>query len=194
MKILFTSILFLLFAVTCFSQIDYGVRLGLNFNPKSSVNVSNIPSVESSYENSAGFNAGFFLKSKLPFIGFFIQPELLYNYKKIPLNLDNTNADITQQSLHVPILFGQKILLFNWYLGPVLFVNLSSKSNFNNMDLSNDYKRINASGLIGVGVEVWKFMVDVRCQLGFSKFKSTIGNFNVDQSDNFLNLSIAYKF
>ena len=205
-KLLLVGAMVLLFSLESFSQVSYGLRAGLDYNLKSDI-VDKAKEVD--IKSNAGYHFGGFLRVKVPIVGIFVMPEVLYRYKKTPLKIDNATSDITHHKLEIPMLLGMKFIkIINLYLGPVASINLSSKTEFkdatNAVDFKNDPKRI--SFLIGTGLELWKFMVDVRYQVGFAKNETTIStvqsttNTNpipaviVNEKDSFVSFSVAYKF
>ena len=66
----------LAFSQTSKAQIDFGVKAGLNYNSESIQSVSE--DVFTGAESKTGYHAGIWLRFKLPIIGFYLRPELIY--------------------------------------------------------------------------------------------------------------------
>ena len=69
------------FSQTSTAQLDFGVKAGLNYNSESIQSVSE--DVFTGAESKTGYHAGIWLRFKLPIIGFYLRPELVYT------NLEN---------------------------------------------------------------------------------------------------------
>ena len=63
------------------AQLDFGVKGGLNYNSNSIKEVQS--DVFSGAKSKTGYHAGAWLRFKLPIIGFYVRPELVYT------NLEN---------------------------------------------------------------------------------------------------------
>ena len=63
------------------AQINFGVKGGLNYNSNSIKGVSK--DVFSGAKSKTGYHAGVWLRLKLPVVGFYVRPELVYT------NLEN---------------------------------------------------------------------------------------------------------
>ena len=69
------------FSQTSTAQLDFGVKAGLNYNSESIQETGQ--DLFEGAESKTGYHAGIWLRFKLPVVGFYIRPELVYT------NLEN---------------------------------------------------------------------------------------------------------
>ncbi|WP_347174329.1 porin family protein [Polaribacter uvawellassae] len=165
------------------AQINFGIKGGINYNSNSFSDVKD--DVFSGAESKTGYHAGIWLRFKVPVIGLYIRPELVYT------NLEN-NVNFTQivggnavgqiktsynfQKIDIPVLVGKKIFgIGNVYIGPSFQYILSSDFGF------SDLKEVNSDGFtlglqFGGGVELGKLGLDVRWERAFSGIETTFLN------------------
>ena len=145
-KILFFA-LFLCFSISGFSQVDFGVKAGLNFS-----NIHfNLKGA--SPEGAVGFNLGTFVDFELN-RSFHLQPEILYSKEGI--------KDGSVNYLNVPV-------TLKWYFfegihvnaGPQLGILVDAEGG------TDGLKTTNFSTVFGLGYETpGGFMIDTRYALG----------------------------
>ena len=85
------------------SQIDFGIKAGVNynadsFNAKSITNVSN-DITGTNAKSKTGFHAGIWTRFKLPIVGLYIRPELVYTSLKSETSLLGQQADFDFQKI-----------------------------------------------------------------------------------------------
>ena len=186
-KALFTAVLLLGFSLSN-AQFHLGVMAGYN----SSLTLSNIGDVTNGTYNltSVGnemwndFHAGLFARIPLG-KAVYLEPEVLYAIQK--KNYQITIKDAVSNSVtldkfanistvDVPILLGVKLLdlkvvNLRAFAGPLLKFNASSinpisftdpNNQFNTSQLVNDVKAANIGLVVGAGVDVLMFAVDLR--------------------------------
>ncbi|MEI6456180.1 MAG: porin family protein, partial [bacterium] len=171
MKKLFLISVFFLTACYSFAEFTIGIKAGYNAS-KLSINPDTITS-----NFKSGFNAGIFIRfgKKL-----YIQPELYYTSQGgvFTSNFDNWKQNIKLGSLDVPVLVGFKIinndnLNLRILAGPMasFIVNKTISEEFDSEGpiTSADINSVNWAIQAGAGVDVWKFTLDVRYQVGLSK-------------------------
>ena len=203
--------LFLFCLVTtppCKAQVDksrqYGIIAGLNLTSLyTSDAVSNL---------NAGFNAGGFIR--LPITNFFaIEPELYVSTKGSSMSYNSllingtANFNLTYIEMPVVAIFNMTNLV-NLQVGPYVSYLIDGKvKNVANVTLFNfeqnlnvnDYNRLDAGIIIGVGLDVRSITMGMRYNLGLIKVgkpQQLLGsNYNIPNAMNgVLNFYIAIGF
>ena len=186
------------------AQVNYGIKGGLNFNASElSTDSDNLDS-----DDSSGYHAGVWLRFKVPVVGIYVRPEVVYtslsSEYSIPL-IDQT-AKFNLNRIDVPVLLGMKFIgVGNFFIGPSFQYVLDSDFSVAGIDLEQDDAKedINVGFQIGLGIEFWKLGIDVRYESAFSKAESAyndsaeealINNFKIDNQPNQFVLGLSYKF
>lgn len=168
------------------AQIHFGIKGGINYNSDSFKEVSD-DIINGNADSRTGYHAGVWLRFKLPMIGWYIRPELVYTSLKSEVDL-RTSATTSQivaydfQKLDIPVLLGKKFLKIAYlHVGPSFQYILDG-------DLSYDaVSNLKADGFtvgmqLGGGIEIGKFGIDLRWERAFSdvesEFISDIGGAN----------------
>ena len=197
-KIIF--ILVLVFAsFQSYSQIHVGVKAGVNYNSNSFKDVTN--DVLDGAQNLSGYHAGLWLRFKIPVIGLYLRPEIVYTQLNddVPFGAVNpVNTDFSLKTIDIPVLLGTKILKFaNVYAGPSFRYVVDSDFGLNSISgiTSDDF----TVGLqFGAGVEFGKLGIDVRWERAFNDIETTAVNsgnqFNFDTRINQIILGLSYRF
>ena len=191
-KILFIAVLFVTYNVAN-AQVAYGVKAGFNYNFADVEKSSNLDSFNP--ENKAGFNVGAFLRVKIPILGVYVQGEPTYTKLNTGITLDGKPTTLSTNRFDLPVLGGIKMLgLLRLYAGPVFSWNLGSDVDLNSYKVVVEDKS-SVGGQVGVGVELWKILLDARYEFGVGHDLSVSG-----LADDFTNkgsqiiLGVAYKF
>lgn len=179
------------------AQIQFGVKGGINYN-SNSIQESG-QDVFDGAKSKTGYHAGIWLRFKIPAIGLYLRPELVYT------NLENevfykTASKSTAynfQKLDIPVLLGKKIFgIGNVYIGPSFQYILDS--DFNIGDISN----VDADGFtvglqFGGGVEFGRLGIDVRWERAFSDVESSfvgnLGSVSYDTRINQIIFGLSYR-
>lgn len=170
----FLLLLFLMAGLQGFSQIQFGVKAGVNYNSDSFKNVTN--DVLNGAESRTGYHAGIWFRGKLPIIGLYLRPELVYTELKNNVVYDNSVAqrgtDFTFRKIDIPVLLGKKIFnVGNVFIGPSFQYVLAS--DFGLGDLREVRTDDFSVGLqFGGGIELGKLGLDVRWERAFSDTES----------------------
>ncbi|MCK5781746.1 MAG: outer membrane beta-barrel protein [Flavobacteriales bacterium] len=189
-KILLIAIMFVSYNVAN-AQIAYGIKAGLNYN------MADVSTKIEDYspENKAGFNVGAFLRVKIPIIGLYAQVEPTYTKLNTGLKSGSESTTLSTNRFDLPVLAGIKMLgLVRLYAGPVFSWNLGSDIDLEDYKVVIDDKS-SVGGQVGVGVELWKILLDVRYEFGVGHDMSIKG-----LAEDFTNqgsqviLGVAYKF
>ena len=198
-------------SLTSNAQIDFGLKGGLNFNSSTIEKVSSVVTsgVENAsiddVENKSGFHVGIWARFKIPVIGLYVRPELIYpqlknnfKYKNDITTVVPPSSAFNFQKIDIPVLIGKKFFgVGNVFIGPSFQYILSSDFGLENI------KNIESEGFsaglqFGGGVELGKFGVDVRWERSFSDFETSF--IDVDETIRFdtrvnqIILGISYRF
>ena len=205
-KIIF--IVFLLIGGIQFSQsqIAGGIKGGINYNSDSFNDVKG--DVLKGAESKTGFHAGAWLRFKIPVIGLYLRPEVVYTqlsndvvYKQSSNNsLPDVSATYKFQKIDIPVLIGKRFFrVAHVFAGPSFQYILDS--DFDIKQLKNiDSKGFSVGLQFGAGVEFGKLGFDVRWERALSdtetKFvnKSSNTDLNFDTRVNQIIIGLSYKF
>jgi hypothetical protein len=148
-----------------------------------------------------GFHVGAFARLKLS--SFYIQPELLFTSAGGTIDLDDpTQEDIkvNYNRIDVPILVGLKASAFRVNVGPVATFNIDSKNKSANEvgdEIKNRYKTATLGLQAGVGVDISKFIIDLKYETGLGSMCKDITvagtSYSFDQRSQQIILSVGYK-
>ena len=180
------------------AQIAFGVKGGLNYNSNSIKETST--DVFSGAKSKTGYHAGIWLRLKVPVLGLYLRPELVYTNLENEVFYKTTGAktDYSFQKIDIPVLLGKKIFgIGNVYIGPSFQYILSSDFSI------NDITNVDADGFtvglqFGGGVEIGKLGIDVRWERGFSGIESTFArtsglDVNFDTRINQIIIGLSYR-
>jgi len=136
-----------------------------------------------------GVHVGFFAQFKGP--KFFVQPEVLYNASKVDYKLDDI-GDIgivkdlvteTYQSLDIPVNMGLRLGPLRFQGGPVAHVFIGSDSELNDIaSYDPDFDKLTFGWQAGLGIDIWKFIIDLKYEGNFSQWGSHFNFFGRDYS------------
>ena len=188
------------------SQIQFGIKGGVNYNSKSISNVSN--DILSGAKSKTGFHAGIWLRGKIPIIGLFIQPELVYTQLSneviyLPKSTNPTTTSYEFRKIDIPILLGKKVFgVGRIFAGPSFQYVLDGDFSL------SDIKDVKSDGFtlgmqLGAGVDLGKLGLDIRWERGFSDTESSftrniVGNIanktTFDTRVNQIIVGLSYKF
>ena len=172
----------LAFSQTSKAQIDFGVKAGLNYNSESIQSVSE--DVFTGAESKTGYHAGIWLRIKVPVVGLYIRPELVYTNLKsevlyTPKNITAYNTTYNFQKIDIPVLLGKKFFgVGNVFIGPSFQYIFSS--DFSADSISDiDTKGFTVGLQFGGGIELGKLGIDVRWERGFNTIESNFIDNNI---------------
>ncbi len=205
-KIILSLILILAFST---GGVTYG-QLNLKIGPKVGFNASqlhtNIDSISSQFKS--GFQFGIFVRMGKKV---YLQPELYYTtqggvFESSSTSVKQWEQNIKLGSLDVPVLIGasfvnSKLLNVRILAGPVASFIVNKKITDSGVigPITNaDIKNVNWYIQAGAGVDIWKFTLDFRYQIGLNKIISDV-NFqnktvNFNTSNNVWVVSLGFKF
>jgi len=187
-KVLLTLVLVVASIQYSNAQISYGLKTGLNIdlNGQASeyIKLPNGLSIESA-SNNGGYHFGAWFRVKVPLIGLYVRPEVIYTslssehtIRATTSILDDVDALVGKKStsinyslnkIDIPVLLGLKFLAVgNIFVGPnIQYLTKSEiKSDFYNNETIDE--AISFGLIIGAGIEFWKLGIDARFETGFA--------------------------
>lgn len=202
------------------AQLSFGLKAGINndLNGQASKYIT-LPEGYSidSKSNNGGYHAGLWMRVKLPIIGFYVRPEIMYTDLKSEYTFNtpdmglitatSTPINYSLQKIDVPVLLGLKFLgVGNVFLGPNVQYILKSDLNADQVGFSDSSikEKMSVGMVLGAGIEFWKLGLDARFETGFTTPPSTditditnienIANSLSSQKPNQLIIGLSYKF
>ena len=180
------------------AQLQFGVKAGVNYNNNGELTLSGV--VNNTIEGAdakSGYHLGIWFRGKLPIIGIYIRPEIIYTQVKNEYLYKTIQTSYDFQKIDVPILLGKKIFGFaNVFIGPSFQYILSSDFGISNIDqISLD--KFSVGMQTGFGIEIGKIGIDVRWERGLSNTEATyVDNstkLNIDNRTNQIILGLSYR-
>ncbi|AUC14871.1 hypothetical protein BTO06_06845 [Tenacibaculum sp. SZ-18] len=194
----------LIFGVTQLAdaQIHFGIKGGINYNSDSFIDsADNI--INGNAEGRTGYHAGIWLRFKLPVVGLYIRPELVYTSLKS--EVDFRTATSSQkvgydfQKIDIPVLLGKKFFKIAYvHIGPSFQYLLDGDLDIDAVsNLKSDGFTLGMQ--LGGGIELGKFGIDARWERGFSDIESNFisnvaGTQNFDTRVNQIIFGLSYRF
>lgn len=170
------------FSQTSTAQVGFGLKGGVNYNSESITNSSE--DVFTGTESKTGYHAGIWLRIKVPVVGLYIRPELVYTNLKsevlyTPKNITAYNTAYNFQKIDIPVLLGKKFFgVGNVFIGPSFQYIFSS--DFSADSISDiDTKGFTVGLQFGGGIELGKLGIDVRWERGFNTIESNFIDNNI---------------
>ena len=192
------------FSQTSTAQINFGLKAGLNYNSESIQSVSE--DVFTGAESKTGYHAGVWLRFKLPIIGFYLRPEIVYTnlenelLYKIRETAPSQTTSYNFQKIDIPVLIGKKFFgIGNVFAGPSFQYILNSGFSLNDIaDVDTDGFSVGLQ--FGAGIELGNLGIDVRWERGLNTIESTFLNVSTNTNVTFdtrvnqIIIGLSYKF
>jgi len=209
-KVIFT-LCFVLGALASQAQIDFGIKAGLNYN-SDSFNKEALTSVytdlsEGDAKSKTGYHAGIWTRFKVPVLGVYLRPELVYTALKSEISGGDVTGEYGFQKIDIPVLIGKRFLkVAHVYAGPSFQYIIDGEWDFDGLDSTIDDVETAVDGLtagiqLGAGVELGNIGLDVRWERGFSDVESTLlsgtaadNDIDFDTRVNQIIVSLSLKF
>ena len=202
-KILFACCLLTLVTKNSQAQLQFGLKGGVNYNSDSFESVSN--DVLNGAKTKTGIHTGLWLRAKLPVIGLYIRPEIVYTELNNSVNYESPfsapkTTDFKFRKIDVPVLIGKKFLgIGNVFAGPSFQYILSSDFELNDLrEVSTESFSLGIQ--LGAGIELGRLGIDLRWERGLSKTETVFvdntifdSNFNFDKRVSQIIFGISYK-
>jgi len=185
-------------AETMFGQFSVGIKVGYSASKLS----TNMDTISSKFKSGFQFGAFVRIGKKI-----YVQPELYYSsqggvFSNNLNDLKHWSQTVKIGSLDVPVLVGFKLFdikLVNIRIlaGPVAsFVvnkSISEGGTSTGPLTSGNFKSVNWSIQAGAGVDLWKFTLDLRYQIGLNQLLKEVGNYKFDSRNNAWVVSLGFK-
>ena len=182
-------IICILFSITLNAQTDFsfGPKIGYKSNDY------NFP-LGVSLKNRGNLTLGAY--GRFMFNNLVIQPELMYNYITIDYYKCTGPVTITKNhSLALPVYLGYQFINrdnFNMRAtaGPIVHFNIDYF--IESMYQQLNYRFMNLGAALNLGVDIYRFTIDLGYSLGFTNVFHNIDNPNIRQ--NSLTFTVGYRF
>ena len=128
-----------------------------------------------------GYQFGAFMRFKVPVVGLYVQPEVLFSKSESTLSVNNQDVNFEFNTIDVPIMFGGKFGPLRLNAGPSLrFLTDASRDDVAG-DIKDNYKNTTVGYQAGIGVDLLKFVFDVKYEGSLGEFGEsvTVGNTTV---------------
>lgn len=191
-KLILTTVIALI-AFNLFAQVKFGVRAGF------AAGLEEVKEVELGNGDKLGLTdikggIHFGVVSQIQINKFFIQPEVLFNSNSAEFTLSSIKTSEGRDSMlserynniDIPLMMGYKTGSLRLQAGPVGHVFVSNKSELLNKEGFNEaFADISYGYQAGIGLDIWKLMIDVKYEGNFTDFDEHIqfDNMNVELSD-----------
>ncbi len=197
MKKLILTLALVVVTVGASAQVTLGPRIALtSTNLDLREEVANVQSGDAEF----GFQYGLFARVKVPIIGLYIQPELLFSKAESSITSGAQNVDLSFNRIDVPIMIGGKIGPLRINAGPSLSFLTSAESDVAGLvtDIKDNYSSTNVGFQAGIGVDILKFAIDLKYEGSLSeRFGDAItvaGNsFATDERPSQIVLAVGFK-
>jgi len=181
---------------------QFGIRgdvSSYNVHYQDFTNANNVSIASSS---DLGMHLGFY--SRIQLLGFYIQPELLYTRTGSQLTTTtaatSTTSDLRFQRLDVPVLLGKQFFgILRVNTGPVFSSLIRADLTESNIkdNITDAYNNNTVGFQVGVGLDVWKLLLDLKYEGSLGKFGESIStggqSFTTDARPSQWLLSVGYR-
>jgi hypothetical protein len=193
-------ILILCVAFTCSqtltAQKDFGIKGGVNYNNNGDATFSSTEDdVIQGAESKSGFHAGVWFRGKIPIIGLYIRPELVYTQVKSEyMDSESNSSNYEFSKIDVPILLGKNFLGFaTAFVGPSFQYILNDNFEFSEVT-TDDFDKFSVGLQMGFGIELGNLGIDVRWERGLSKTEAKFSNgITADNRTNQIIFGLSYQ-
>ena len=165
-----------------FSQIEFGIKAGLNSTDYTKEGISIITNGQENFNlfvQEANYGVHFGLYSRISLFGIFIEPSALFNSSSVTYRIEDFSEDGISHlfknerynALDIPVVAGFKFLIFRVYAGPVAHLHINSSSEFFDLDgYEQRFKEATYGFQAGVGLDLYKIRIQLSVEGNLSKF------------------------
>lgn len=179
------------------AQLDFGLKGGINYNSNSIKETGQ--DVFDGAKSKTGYHAGIWLRLKIPVVGLYVRPELVYTNLENEVLYKTTGSTTSYnfQKIDIPVLLGKKVFgIGNVFVGPSFQYLLSSDFSLNDIgDVKGDGFTVGLQ--FGGGIEIGNLGLDIRVERGFNGIESTFlngtTNIDFDTRVNQVIIGLSYK-
>ena len=194
-----------LLIVCLLMTIGFGASAQFSLGPRVTLTSTNLDLREEVANVKAGdaefgFQYGLFMRLKVPVVGLYVQPELLFSKTESTITSGAQNVDLSFNRVDVPVMIGGKIGPLRLNAGPAFSFLTSAESDVAGTvsDIKNNYSSTTVGFQAGIGVDILKFVIDLKYEGSLSqKFGDAItvsGNsFATDERPSQIVLGIGFK-
>jgi hypothetical protein len=189
-----------------FAQLSFGIRAGVS---SSSIKMNDVKDKTTDQilmqagDATVGFHFG--VMGRVQFLGFLVQPEILFSSTggevKVRDAINNTQLIKNQKfsKIDIPILLGKTLGPARIEIGPIASFIINSKSEVSDLQGAKDsFKKATWGYQAGIGVDVWKFAVDLKYEGNLSKLGKDVtflgGSYPTDSRNPQWVLSLGFLF
>ena len=172
------------------AQIDFGPRVALTSTTMSlSENLNEVQEGDAEF----GYQFGVFLRFKVPILGLYAQPELLFSSPNSTISVNNQDLDLSFNQIDLPVMIGGKIGPLRINAGPSFRFLTNAESDFAGTvnDVKENYKDVTVGYQAGIGIDVLRFVIDLKYEGSFGDvndgFSLPGGQVTFDQVDQRVN-------
>lgn len=177
-KLALLSAVLLFCTLSSQAQIRFGLRAGLSSTDLGKESVETEGVKVAVKDADYGFHFGLFARGTLS-DHIYIQPEVVLNSTTVNFTVDDLQDGIMNKvlsekykNLDIPVMLGFKAGPLRLEGGPVGHVYIANKSELED-EISGYDQRFNNFTMgyqAGIGVDIWKFLIDLRYEGNFNKF------------------------
>lgn len=178
------------------AQIDFGIKAGINYNNNGEDAFKDATNdIAEGASAKTGYHAGIWFRGKLPILGLYLRPEIIYTEVKSEFEVLARTEDYNFKKLDVPVLVGKKILGFaNVFAGPSFQYIVEDKIDFSNLS-TDEFDKFTVGMQFGAGVEFDNIGIDVRWERGLTNSEAKFANnTKIDNRVNQIIFGVSLKF
>ena len=178
------------------AQIDFGIKAGINYNNNGEDAFKDATNdIADGASAKTGYHAGIWFRGKLPILGLYVRPEIIYTEVKSEFEVLARTEDYNFKKLDVPVLVGKKILGFaNVFVGPSFQYIIEDKIDFSNLS-TDEFDKFTVGMQFGAGVEFDNIGIDVRWERGLTNSEAKFANnTKIDNRVNQIIFGVSLKF
>ena len=151
-----------------FSQFEYGLKGGLNFDSSGDiVVVADQLEKKGTLDGKSGYHLGVY--AEVDFLIFYMRPEL--QFTKVSSQFENQS--ISTSRIELPVSFGLKLMgPMSFFLGPTAFLSISQGSNELTIDKIQNKTSLGLH--MGARLKLGPLGVDLRYEKGLSPMESKL--------------------
>ena len=166
--------------------LQLGPRLGIS---SSQIKIKSPNKQFPELQAATGYQVGFVAQLNLPIV--FIQPELLITGSGIQYQQQTQKQKITYTKLELPVMVGMGFLgLAKLQAGPTLSLLLGAQQGQQN--IKANYAPLTLGYQVGIGIDIWRLMVDLKYAANLSKFGHQLMGIATDHQQHLLILSVGF--
>lgn len=171
----------LLLTICAFSQVRWGLRLGLSTSQLEAEDFNILRDGTEEFKLALkdaqyGIHGGLVLQAE--FGNVLLQPEIIFNSNSADLELEDLGTNTTEvatkekyQYLDIPVMLGYRLGLLRLHAGPVGHIFLNSTSGITDVEgFEEDFDALTLGWQGGLGIDIGPLAIDLRYEGNFNKF------------------------